>query len=57
MASMVELQQTVDECFMRSDMETYNRLMLLLKERVVRLGDFDTRYGDRGTSADSGGIG
>lgn len=57
MASMVELQQAIDESFLRSELDTYQRLMLIQKERVVRLGDFDTRYGHRGTSADSSGIG
>lgn len=57
LASMVELQQAIDESFIRSELDTYQRLMLMQKERVIRLGDFDTRYGDRGTSADSNGIG
>lgn len=56
MAAIIELQQAIDEAFVRSELLTMQELIQLQNERVNRLEHFDTRYGERGTSTDNRGI-
>ena len=53
MAAVIELQQAVDEAFLRSDLPTMYHLIDLQNERVKKLEHFDSRYGERGNSADN----
>lgn len=57
MAAIIELQQAIDEAFVRSELLTMNELIQLQNERVTRLEHFDTRYGESGDSTDNRGIG
>lgn len=56
LAAIVELQQAIDEAFMRSEILTMQQLIVMQNERVNRLEHFDTRYGERGNSANNSGI-
>lgn len=55
MASMLELQQAIDEAYLRSDLPSMASLIELQNERVNRLDNFDTRFGERGTATDNPG--
>lgn len=56
MAAIIELQQAIDEAFVRSELLTMQELIVMQNERVNRLEHFDTRYGERGNSKDNRGI-
>lgn len=56
MASMLELQQAIDEAYLRSDLPSMASLIELQNERVNRLDNFDTRFGERGTATDNPGV-
>lgn len=51
LASVIELQQLIDEMFLVGRFDVLEKLKIIQIERVDRLNesDYDTRHGDSGT--------
>jgi|688.fasta_scaffold1771633_2 hypothetical protein len=51
LAAVLELQQLIDEMFLRGHFDVMEKLSVIQIERVDRLNesDYDTRHGDSGT--------
>jgi len=54
-ASILELQETIDMAFLHSMNREFDFFVELQKERVNRLEHFDTGYRERGTATDNPG--